>query len=52
VLIRVYAPDGEELLGIEVLADGRLDVTGPEERWTEGCRLFVEEIRRLAGLTG
>ena len=27
--------------------DGRLDVSGPEDRWTEGAARFVVEMRRL-----
>jgi hypothetical protein len=43
----VHADDGTELLRIEVTEDGMLDVSGPEDRWTEGAARFAAEMRRL-----
>jgi len=43
----VHADDGTELLRIEVTEDGMLDVSGAEDRRTEGAARFVAEIRRL-----
>jgi hypothetical protein len=45
--IVVAADDGTELLRIRVTEDGMLDVTGAEDRWTEGAARFVAEMRRL-----
>lgn len=45
--ITVHAEDGAELLRIERTEDGKLDASGPEDRWTEGAARFVTEIRRL-----
>lgn len=46
----VAADDGTELLRISVTDDGMLDVTGDEDRWTEGAARFAAEVRRM--LTG
>jgi hypothetical protein len=43
----VEADDGTELLRITRTEDGRLDVSGPGDRWTEGAARFVAEVRRL-----
>lgn len=45
--IVIMADDGVELLRL-TWADGRLDVTGDESRWTEGAARFVAEMRSLA----
>lgn len=45
--ISVIAEDGAELLRIERTEDGGLDVSGAEDRWTEGAARFVAEVRRL-----
>jgi hypothetical protein len=45
--ITVAADDGTALLHIRVTEDGMLDVTGAEDRWTEGAARFVAEMRRL-----
>ena len=48
--IAIMGQDGRELLVIKVTDDGRLDVTGAEDAWTEGARRFVDEVRRMAGI--
>jgi hypothetical protein len=45
--ITVEADDGTELLRVSITDDGRLDVSGAEDRWTEAAARFVAEMRRL-----
>jgi hypothetical protein len=45
--IVVAADDGTELLRIDLTEHGTLDVTGAEDRWTEGAARFVAEVRRM-----
>ena len=47
--IAILADDNAtELLRITA-KDGRLDVTGPEDRWAEGAARFVACVRELLG---
>lgn len=50
--LTVAAQDGAPLLCIVRTPDGKLDVTGPEDRWTEGAARFVAEVRRLLAESG
>jgi hypothetical protein len=45
----IMADDGRDLLTVTVTADGLLDVSGPEDAWTEGAARFVAEVRRMLG---
>lgn len=44
--------DGAELLHMTEDDRGRLVVTGPEDRWDEGARLFLHQMMQWAGLVG
>jgi hypothetical protein len=46
-VIVIEAEDRTELLRISRTEDGRLDASGPEDRWTEGAARFVAEVRRM-----
>lgn len=45
----IVAADGTELLRI-TWSSGVLDVTGPQERWTEAAARFVETVRQMLGV--
>jgi hypothetical protein len=46
-VIQIMDDDGTTALATITVTDGKLDVTGPEERWTEAAQRFVTELRRM-----
>jgi hypothetical protein len=47
-VIKIMATDGTTALATITVTDGKLDVTGPEERWTEAAQRFIAELRCMA----
>jgi hypothetical protein len=44
----IKSDDGDDLVQF-TFADGRLDISGDESRWTEAASRFVTEMRRMLG---